>query len=359
MAIKKVKEFVLGLIHTSGGQRIGLRLYNVSSKKVTSIVVPDEGAYLNLTIKGKRWTPKYCTIADFPVFTVAGTDITDVSADVSGAHAWVLGQYKDGRLRLLSVTGQVKNVTRETALGFHKNYGIVGCTVTKKGELLPPKKSYVDVDSASAGSKGKSPDDTPPKKPYVKPEVTSSEKDSKKSKTTAKAAAKSAPKTTTKAPAKSGQKSAPKGTAKATKASTKKTSAKGTEKAASKKATKSPVKASKTKEATKVASAVSAKTAESDKSVVRNKVKTAPLSPITGKTFCIAGKVRFPGYTAGLRNYIISLGGQVAPKLSKDVDYVIVNDSKSAKRKEALKLGCQVITEARLFAMAVAKEEAM
>lgn len=72
---------------------------------------------------------------------------------ITGANAWVLGRYGDGRLRLVSVTGQIKNVTNETALGFHRDYMIVGCTIAKDGVLIPPPNDYISlkaIDTAKA-----------------------------------------------------------------------------------------------------------------------------------------------------------------------------------------------------------------
>jgi len=75
---------------------------------------------------------------------------------------------------------------------------------------------------------------------------------------------------------------------------------------------------------------------------------------VKGKTFCITGRVTYPGLRAGLQAYIRSLGGYNADKVDYGVDYLITNDpfSGSTKNKEAKRIGCSVITEEQFLEMA-------
>ena len=78
------------------------------------------------------------------------------------------------------------------------------------------------------------------------------------------------------------------------------------------------------------------------------------VSAVAGKTFCITGKVDFPGKRAALQAYISSLGGYNASSVTNRVDYLITNDTESgsAKNKSAAALGVKVISEDEFLEMA-------
>ena len=73
------------------------------------------------------------------------------------------------------------------------------------------------------------------------------------------------------------------------------------------------------------------------------------------KTFCITGRVGYPGSRAGLQSYIRSLGGYTVDKVEYGVDYLITNNpfSGSTKNNEANRIGCSVITEDQFLEMAI------
>lgn len=120
--LNRKSDFVLGFIRNAAGKRLGLRVYSVATGKVAEVPMPQDAAYLNLSINSGSLDSKYCRISEFPEFT--GEALGACLPGVKGAYVWVLSRYADGRLKLVSVTGQSKVVTTATALGFHKQYGI-------------------------------------------------------------------------------------------------------------------------------------------------------------------------------------------------------------------------------------------
>lgn len=63
---------MLGFIHTKEGKRIGLRLFDTITKKVSEVSFPKDGAFFNLNISKGRLYPKHCKVSDFPVITSVG-----------------------------------------------------------------------------------------------------------------------------------------------------------------------------------------------------------------------------------------------------------------------------------------------
>ena len=74
---------------------------------------------------------------------------------------------------------------------------------------------------------------------------------------------------------------------------------------------------------------------------------------IAGKTFCITGKIDYPGGRAALQQYITANGGFNTSSVTRDVDYLITSDphSGSLKNKAAQALGCTPISETEFFKM--------
>jgi len=325
---KKVEKFVLCFINDTSGKRKGLRIYNTKTKKVAEAVLPSDGTYLNLSIRKGRLYPKQCKVSEFPVIT-ADTGATEFYLpSVQGANAWILGKYADGRLKLVSLTGLEKIVSNATALGFHREFKIVGCEEAPEGYLLTPEKGYVLCQ-----------DNVEQKKVANKSKTTSKSvgKSTKGKATTSKA-------TTSKSVGKSTKGKATTGKSTTT---TKTVTKKATSKTTGKKTT--------TKSKTGTTSD------EVSQKKKANKTKSTIKSPIAGKTFCISGKVSFPGFREGLQQFILSLGGLVSSEVTKSVDYLITNDpySLSKKNRQAHKLGCSIITEEYFLAMADIKAEAI
>jgi NAD-dependent DNA ligase len=72
---------------------------------------------------------------------------------------------------------------------------------------------------------------------------------------------------------------------------------------------------------------------------------------LAGLTFCVTGKVDFPGARNALAEYIKSLGGKFGTSVTKNTDYLITNtpNSGSAKNQNAQKLGVKVIPESAFY----------
>jgi hypothetical protein len=68
---------------------------------------------------------------------------------------------------------------------------------------------------------------------------------------------------------------------------------------------------------------------------------------IKGKTFCVTGRIAFPGKRAALETYISSHGGFNVDKITHNVDYLITNDqdSGSRKNKDAVAYRVPIISE--------------
>ena len=335
---KKVEKFVLCFINDTSGKRKGLRIYNTKTKKVAEAVLPSDGTYLNLSIRKGRLYPKQCKVSEFPVIT-ADTGATEFYLpSVQGANAWILGKYADGRLKLVSLTGLEKIVSNATALGFHREFKIVGCEEAPEGYLLTPEKGYVLCQ-----------DNVEQKKVATKSKTTSKSvgKSTKGKATTSKATTSKSVGKSTKGKATTGKSTTGKSTTGKSTTTTKTVTKKATSKTTGKKTT--------TKSKTGTTSD------EVSQKKKANKTKSTIKSPIAGKTFCISGKVSFPGFREGLQQYILSLGGLVSSEVTKSVDYLITNDpySLSKKNRQAHKLGCSIITEEYFLAMADIKAEAI
>lgn len=74
--------------------------------------------------------------------------------------------------------------------------------------------------------------------------------------------------------------------------------------------------------------------------------------PLAGKSFCITGELSEPRDT--VQEWIRSNGGEIKTGVSKNLEYLVTNDttSGSSKNKKAAALGVKVIDEATLRAMA-------
>lgn len=78
-----------------------------------------------------------------------------------------------------------------------------------------------------------------------------------------------------------------------------------------------------------------------------NEKEFGGISNLSGKTFCITGKVHIWKNRDELKTYIENAGGKVVGSMSSKVDYLINNDntSTSAKNKAAQAAGIPIITE--------------
>ena len=84
-----------------------------------------------------------------------------------------------------------------------------------------------------------------------------------------------------------------------------------------------------------------------------NKVETNTQSKISGKTFCITGKLSVFKNRDEMATAILDAGGKVVGSISGKTDYLITNDttSGSAKNLKAQQLGIPIITEEELIAL--------
>lgn len=126
----QLRDVVLGFIHDREDKRVGMRVWHRQTNTVESVRIPMTDAYFwNVNFHGGTPVAKCCAVADFPVLYlpegVVGSPLqpgVKLASKVAGA--WVLGEHVDGRIRLISVGGLVKDVTKATALGYLTQYGI-------------------------------------------------------------------------------------------------------------------------------------------------------------------------------------------------------------------------------------------
>ena len=118
-------DIVLAFVNNSNNQRIGLNVWRHNTRQTEMIPLPSDFKSWNLDIVRNRLCPKVCYIRDFPVLTPIDeeTGISEISRyKVKGSGAWVIGVYTDGRLRLMSPKGLLKDVQTETAQPFEEKY---------------------------------------------------------------------------------------------------------------------------------------------------------------------------------------------------------------------------------------------
>ncbi|GHU95419.1 hypothetical protein FACS1894208_08200 [Clostridia bacterium] len=126
------RDIVLAFVNdTKTGKRNGLRVYNRGTKAVSTVAVPSDARYWNLNIHERRLDSKCCNLSDFPILA-AGADGKPVTQN---AGAWVVGEHPDGRLRLISASGAIKDVTQDIAAGFHAKFKIANAEVSPSGAL--------------------------------------------------------------------------------------------------------------------------------------------------------------------------------------------------------------------------------
>lgn len=132
------RDIVLAFVHDCNDERIGMCVFERATKKTVCIPMPENYHSWNLNVNGGQLWSKCCDVSDFPVVVKSSLNSVDAQWQPK-ARAWVLGVYPDGRLRLVSVWGQIKTVTMETALGFHKQFTLANAAIA--GDKLVPKKA--------------------------------------------------------------------------------------------------------------------------------------------------------------------------------------------------------------------------
>lgn len=140
------RDIVLGFIHDKDGKRIGLRILHRDTNTVRPQGIVDDLKTWNLNINNGQFYPKCSKLSDFPVLSLpAGVEGNPMAPDaklvskVSGA--WVLEEVSEGVFRLVSVSGQMKDVTEATALSFHEKYKIANAIV-EEGKLTGVFKKH-------------------------------------------------------------------------------------------------------------------------------------------------------------------------------------------------------------------------
>lgn len=130
----QARDIVLGFIHDEKNKRVGMRVLDRQLNRVWSEPMKDYLRAWNLNINQGRLDAKCSLISQFPVLTlpagVVGNPMdptAKLTSKVSGA--WVFERTADGVFRLVSVSGQFKDVTEETALAFHEKYMLANATV--------------------------------------------------------------------------------------------------------------------------------------------------------------------------------------------------------------------------------------
>ena len=79
-------------------------------------------------------------------------------------------------------------------------------------------------------------------------------------------------------------------------------------------------------------------------------------NPFRGKTVVATGKLQ--GYTRdGIHRKLLSLGAKPASAVSKNTDYLIVDEKAGSKLDKARLLGVKTLTEAEFEAMLVGETE--
>ena len=142
----QARDIVLGFIHDKSDKRVGMRILHRGTNKVVPYKVEGDWFTWNLNIRQGNLYPKCCKLTDFPILSLpAGVDgnpmdtNTKLVTKVSGA--WVLEEVGEGKFRLVSVSGQMKDVTEETAMTFHNAYKIANAVV-EDGKLSGTFKKY-------------------------------------------------------------------------------------------------------------------------------------------------------------------------------------------------------------------------
>lgn len=129
----QARDIVLGFI-CKDGKREGLRVLKRDTGKVVQIPIPDELKSWNLNINGGNLYAKCCKLSDFPQLTlpagVTGNPFDpNIKLVTKQSGAWVLEELPNKIFRLVSVSGQIKDVAEQTALNFHNAYKIANAEV--------------------------------------------------------------------------------------------------------------------------------------------------------------------------------------------------------------------------------------
>ena len=130
----QARDIVLGFICREG-KRVGLRILKRKTGQVIQVKIPDELNTWNLNINGGNLYAKCSKLSDFPQLTLpeghAGGSPFDPSIKLvtRQSGAWVLEELPDKVFRLVSVSGQMKDVAEQTALNFHTAYKIANAEV--------------------------------------------------------------------------------------------------------------------------------------------------------------------------------------------------------------------------------------
>ena len=127
----KTHDIVIGLVHNKEDKRVGLQIWRHATQTAEIIPMPNEMSTWNLDIVSGRLYPKFCNLSDFPILMSRGGDDLlrkDAPGDdkvVRVSAGWVIGEYKNGnRLRIMAMSGQVKDVTQTAALSYYERHGL-------------------------------------------------------------------------------------------------------------------------------------------------------------------------------------------------------------------------------------------
>ena len=168
----QARDIVLGFI-CKDGKRVGVRVLKRANNQVVQVPLPDELKSWNLNINGGNLYAKCCNLTDFPQLVVpAGVEGSPYDPNIKlmtkQSGAWVLEELPNRIFRLVSVSGQIKDVAEQTALNFHNAYKIANAEVVD-GRLTGMFRKPEDV-VAQATPETKEPKKVLSAQPQITPE---------------------------------------------------------------------------------------------------------------------------------------------------------------------------------------------
>jgi len=136
----KTQDIVLAFINNDEGKRIGLRVWRRAAQQTEEVPLPIEIRTWNLDISNNRLFPKLCNLSDFPVIvaTKKNAPLDNGAIFTNGIFGgWVIGQYENGRLRIINVFGKVIIIEDNDVSFYNKSYKLSNAIVEKtSGKLV-------------------------------------------------------------------------------------------------------------------------------------------------------------------------------------------------------------------------------